>query len=114
MSGDGHEETLAADRRVLVIAAVATVAFVAIGAVSASVFATSACDVLDPQPRDAAVLADDADDAGVDLVDDLAVFRHVWGARETVVEMADVTGLATGGEAIVVRGATTAVVDDDA
>lgn len=87
MSGDDRprgspaaEDPLSADRRTLVIAAVAMVVLIAVGVASASMFTSSACSLVVPDPVDAgradgdvtAVLADSLPGLDDDTVDGVA------------------------------------------
>ncbi len=62
------EDPLSADRRTLIVAAVAMVGLVAVGVVSGALFATSACDDIAPGAVTAGSAGPDLTGAGIDLV----------------------------------------------
>lgn len=91
------EEPLAADKRTLVIGAIATVALVLTGVVSAALFTTSACDALEPDPLPADVVGAGAE-PGVVLDE---AFGDIDGAGTEVLgaaldTLADELGALTG------------------
>ena len=97
----GSEDPLAADRRTLVVAVVAVVVLVSIGVVSASLFARSACEVLELGPLPAPATAEvpetvlasafeDADEATHEaMADVIAALESEFGA---LIGITDVSG----------------------
>ena len=94
-----RDEPMSADKRTIVIAAVAMVALVAVGFVSASFFTTSACAVVEPSLVDGAVAGADAEAVVDEVFDDaesaLTAIAALEDAIGPLVAAADVSG-ATG------------------
>jgi len=89
-----HPEPLAADRRVLVIGLAAMVAFVMIGAFSASVFTASACADIEVSDFDASALVADITDETGELTDLDGVLRDGLGADPgSIIAAVDLTQL---------------------
>jgi hypothetical protein len=106
------EDPLAADRRTLVIGAVAMVVLVGVGVVSAQVFVQGGCG---PVGQPAPVEGEVVDPAVVVGDDQLAALEAVVGSPFTAaVEVpADATGLTPGADGLVVTGPTTTALAAD-
>jgi outer membrane protein assembly factor BamB len=137
MSGDGGEvvngvdaptsrrveDPMSADRRTLVIGAVAMVALILVGAVSSALFATSPCAAIDPQPVEAGSAGTDVASTldetfpGLDEAARTATEEAVTtmaGDLGAVTGVADVTGatdLAATDAGIAATGPTTTLLD---
>ena len=119
----GHDDPMAADRRTLVIAAVAMVALIAIGVVSSALFTASACEAIEPAPVEPTGYGTAVDGALEQAFSDLdqpgrdrmaATVESLsgqLGSVSAVHVLPDVAGLAATGIGVVATGPTTAVVD---
>lgn len=114
---------MAADRRTLVIAALAMVALVAIGVVSSALFTASACEAINPSPVELSFYGTDVDaalkqaftdldEAGRDrMAATLEALGEQLGPVSAVQVLPEAAGLAATGIGVVATGSTTAVVD---
>lgn len=97
----GHNDPMAADRRVLVIALAAMLVLVGVGFGSAALFATSACGDIDPRPQAPGAAATSltalAAEGAIDADETVALEEFVADLEGQVGELRDVTEVATGG-----------------
>lgn len=119
----GDEDLLAADRRTLIIGAIALVVLLLIGVVSAAVFTRSACDGIAPAPVAARTAGVDLDAAlaaglpGLDaearagVADGLAALAAELGPLVGAADVTGGNGLAVVDDGVAVTGPVTTVVD---
>ncbi|MEX2550314.1 MAG: hypothetical protein WD638_08800 [Nitriliruptoraceae bacterium] len=118
------EDPLSADRRTLVIAAIAMVALVLVGVVSGALFATSACDDIAPEAVASGEAGDDP--AGIvvglggsgaltdgELEEATTAAAAELGALTGVADVAGASAIVSGPSGVAALGSTTTLLDPD-